>query len=188
MLLLVFLPLPVRALRVGLIQALGASVTFDEFVNPMRGMPVSHAWRGHLSVIFFELGALTQGRTRKDGTAGNPVGEFTIHIEPNWRIEGRRSILCGSDDTTPAIERTLARTVGSTVEDISCVGRLPELNLQLSVGAFLTFSAWKGQPNWTINFWRSRVAMYSQYGKVKFDGAAPNNSFKPNPLRRFVEE
>jgi hypothetical protein len=158
-------------------------MTFEQFVEPMRGLPVSHAWRGHLSVVFLELGSLSPGRTRKNGIAGNPIGEFTIHIEPNWRIEGARSILCGSDDTMPAIERALALVVGTTLKDITCVGRLPELNLQLSVGALLTFSAWKGQPNWTVNRWQPQIAMYSKFGKVKFDGDAPNNSFKPKPLR-----
>ena len=156
---------------------------FEEFVTPIRGLPVSHAWRGHLSVIFLELGALRPGRRRKDGTEGNPIGEFTVHLEPNWRIEGQRSILCGSDDTPRAIERALARLIGSTVERISTAGRLPELQLDLSASRLLTFCAWKGQPNWTINQWSPALAMYSHSGKIKFDSDAHNNSFKPTPLR-----
>ena len=144
---------------------------------------MSHAWRGHLSVVFLEIGMLKAGRTRKDGSMGNPIGEFTVHLEPNWRIEGSRSIACGSDDSVRAIERSLARLIGQKVEDVTCFGRLPELHVRLSSFDLLTFSASKGQPNWTINRWTPEIAMYSQNGKVKFDGDAPNNSFKGMPLR-----
>jgi hypothetical protein len=147
---------------------------FDEFVQPIRGLHVSHAWRGHLSVVFLELGSLSRGKPRRDGTLGNSIGEFTVHIEPNWRIEGPRSIHCGSDDSLPAIERALAQLVGRTVEDITCTGHLPELCLHFNTGSLLTFSAWKGQPNWTINRWRPQIAMYSANSKIKFDGDAPN--------------
>ncbi|MGE6581194.1 hypothetical protein ACQKD0_09275 [Vreelandella aquamarina] len=157
---------------------------FDVFVSSILGKPVAHAWRGHGGTIFLELGVLKPGRTRRDGTTGNAIGEFSIHLEPNWRFEGVRSILCGSDDPHRAIERLLSGVIGSNVESIHHFGRLPELEVVLPSGAFRTFSSGKGQPNWTINRWARPLAMYCQLGKVKFDGGAPNNSFKPNLLRK----
>lgn len=142
---------------------------FQEFVEPLKGLTVSHAWRGHLSMFFLEVGPTKPGKVRRDGSVGNPIGEFTIDIEPNWRFEGRRSILCGSDDSIASIDRFVRGLVGSTVKDLSSFGHLPELELVLSSGRLLTFSAWKGQPNWSINHWRRDAAMYSKFGKIKFD-------------------
>jgi len=123
------------------------------------------------------------GLTRKDGSIGNAIGEFTIHIDPNWRIEGKRSILCGSDETNRSIENALRKLIDSPISGISTIGRLLELEIVLAERVLTTFSAWKGQPNWSINHWASASAAYSQFGSIKFDGGAPNNSFKPSPLR-----
>ena len=156
---------------------------FSAFIQPILDLPVAHAWRGHASTIFLELGSLEAGRIRKDGSTGNARGQFTAHIEPNWRIEGKRSILCGSDETNRAIENALKQFIGNRIVGLSTFGHLPELEITLVDRVLTTCSAWKGQPNWTINDWASRAAMYSQFGKIKFDGGAPNNSFKPRPLR-----
>jgi hypothetical protein len=154
------------------------------FVDSAIGLPVSHAWKGHGSTVFFELGELAPGRKRRDGSTGNPVGQYTLFIEPNWRIEGPRSILCGSDDSRSQILRALEASIGVKTEHIYISGHLPELEVVFSNGRRLkTFSAWKGQPGWTIHRWSPQLALYSQFGQIKLDGGAPNNSFKPNPLR-----
>ena len=153
-------------------------------VNSILELPVSHAWKGHGSTIFFELGNLSPGKKWRDGSDSNSIGEFTLFIEPNWRLEGPRSILCGSDDTSSRILRTLSGVIGNRVETIDIAGHLPELEVVLSNGHRLkTFSAWKGQPGWTIHGWSPQLALYSQFGKIKIDGGAPNKSFKPNLLR-----
>ena len=156
---------------------------FIAFVKPIIELPVSHAWRGHGSTIFLELGQLQPGRTRKDGSIGNAKGEFTISIDPNWRIDGKRSILCGSDDTSRSIEKALQNLVGNRIVGISTICRLPELEILLGKRVLSTFSAWKGQPSWYISHSATGVAMYSHFGRIKFDRGAPNNSFKPTPLR-----
>lgn len=65
------------------------------FAAPLIGLPVAHSWRGYGSAIFLEFGALT-AQTRMNGTPANPRGEMGLMIQWSWRIEGRRSILCGS--------------------------------------------------------------------------------------------
>ena len=156
---------------------------FIAFIKPIIDLPVAHAWRGHGSTIFLELGQLQTGRTRKDGSIGNAKGEFTVFIDPNWRIEGKRSIICGSDDTNRAIENALQSLIGNRIVGIATFGHLQELEITLGDRILATFSAWKGQPGWTIHQWEPVVAMYSRLGKIKFDRGAPNNSFKPTPLR-----
>ena len=139
-------------------------------IEPLIDLPIAHAWRGHYSTIFLELGKLQTGRTRRDGSTGNATGQFTIHLEPNWRLEGKRSIQCGSDDTTRAIDNAILRLVGNKIGAVSVVGRLPELEITTSDFRLCTFSARKGQPNWTINSWSPALAMYCRLGKIALDG------------------
>ena len=142
----------------------------SSLIEPLIDLPIAHAWRGHYSTIFLELGKLQTGRTRRDGSTGNARGQSTIHLEPNWRLEGRRSIQCGSDDTARAIDNALLRLVGTKIGAISVVGRLPELEITISDLRLCTFSARKGQPNWTINSWSPALAMYCRLGRIAFDG------------------
>ena len=157
---------------------------FNEFVVPILDLPISHAWRGHGATIFLELGHLSPGKKRRDGSDSNARGEFTLFIDPGWRFEGKRSILCGSGDSVGSIERMITSTIGTSIAKIATSGRLPELEVFFSDDRrLLTFSTFKGQPGWTIHRWSPQVAAYSQFGSVKFDGDAPNKSFKPNLLR-----
>ena len=142
---------------------------FNAFIQPIINLPISHAWRGHGSTIFLELGQLQVGRTRKDGSTGNARGEFTIHIAPNWRLEGRRSILCGSDDTHRAIEKALQSVIATPIKGLSTFGRLRELEIDLGDRVVTTFSAWKGQTTWDITRWSPAASMHSHFGKLKFE-------------------
>ena len=65
----------------------------------ITGMVISHVWFGHGSALFLELGSLSEGRERKDGSIGNPIGAITVMIDFNWRVERQRSILGGSHDS-----------------------------------------------------------------------------------------
>lgn len=77
-------------------MAMGKSV-FEEFTRDFIGLPLSHIWRGRGSAIFLEFGNLTPATdVRRDGSQKNPQGEAGIMIEWSWRIEGKKSILCGS--------------------------------------------------------------------------------------------
>jgi|SRR5690606_35256064 len=143
---------------------------FGTFVEPMIDLPIAHAWRGHYGTIFLELGQLQAGRKRRDGSIGNSKGAFTIHLEPNWRLEGKRSILCGSADSPRAIDSALQGLIGLTLLAISSYGDLPELEIAAGSLRLRTLSSRKGQPNWTLNRWRRPLAMYCRLGKIAFDG------------------
>ncbi|HEY4010455.1 MAG TPA: hypothetical protein VGM11_09920 [Acidobacteriaceae bacterium] len=57
----------------GLPIAQRTDIDFAEFVKPAVGLPVSHVWRGYGSAIFLELGKLSAGRVRRDGSRGTSV-------------------------------------------------------------------------------------------------------------------
>ena len=121
--------------------------------GPMQsliGMPLSHIWRGYGSALFFEFGKLTATQKR-DGSSGPPEGEMGLMIEWSWRIEGRRSILCGSWSDEKRWDRVFKFLVGCDVTQVALFGRLPEIDVTLSSGAHvLSFMTNKGFPAWTL--------------------------------------
>ena len=125
----------------------GALRTFRE---SLTGLPLSHLWRGHGSAIFLEFGRLIP-RTRRNGEAGNPEGEFGLMIEWSWRIEDRTSILCGSSSDEHLWKQTFDLIRNQTVVDLSVVGRLPEIAIALTgdhyVSSFMTAD---GDPSWSL--------------------------------------
>jgi hypothetical protein len=125
---------------------------FEAFVNPLIGLPVSHIWNGYGSAIFLEFGSLSPStRRRKDGSLGNPKGEFTLMIEWSWRIEGKRRIWGGSWSEAEEWAKLLPRLKDACVTSISLIGRLPEIAVALSNGLHLvSFMTAEGDPEWAI--------------------------------------
>jgi hypothetical protein len=123
---------------------------FEAFVAPLAGLPVAHVWRGYGSAIFLELGALTP-QARLDGSPGEPQGEMGLMIEKSWRIEGRRSILCGSFDDEARWSRAFACLTEARVVGATTFGRLPEIDLALSTGVHVvSLMTAAGEPSWTL--------------------------------------
>jgi hypothetical protein len=128
-----------------------AEPDFNSFVSTLIGLPVSHIWRGYGSAIFLEFGALSRGRTRRDGSAGNPRGEWTLMIEWSWRVEGKRRIWCGSSSEKERWPRAFAYLMGANVKSVSLCGRLPEISLDLSNGLHvLSMMTAEGDPEWGL--------------------------------------
>ena len=125
---------------------------FEAFASPLIGLPVSHIWNGYGSAIFLEFGSLTPSmRRRKDGSAGNPQGEFTLMIEWSWRIEGKRHIWGGSWSEAQQWAKLLPQLKDASVTSISLIGRLPEIAIALSNGLHLvSFMTAQGDPEWAI--------------------------------------
>ena len=116
-------------------------------------MPVSHAWLGHGTCLFLELGDLSEGKVRRNGSIGNPTGEITIIVDFDWRIERKRSILIGSEDTKKRLENAINSLVGSRILSVETIGRIPELQIGLSNSLWVTtYSCNSGQPQWGIIF------------------------------------
>ena len=123
---------------------------FYNFTRGMIGLPVNHLWMGHGSALFLELGDLTP-TMRRDGSDGNPNGEMSVMIEWSWRIEGRRSIICGSWSDEDEWPRGFSVLRNQIVMEVSSFGRLPEIDLKFSNDAHcLSFMTAKGGPVWAI--------------------------------------
>jgi hypothetical protein len=123
---------------------------FDAFAAPLVGLPVSHVWRGHGSAIFLEFGAL-KPTTRRDGSPSHRTGEMGLMIEWSWRIEGKRSILCGSWTDERRWPTALACLTRTTVTKVTLFGRLPELDLAFASGLHLvSLMTGRGDPAWAL--------------------------------------
>jgi hypothetical protein len=153
------------------------TIDFDAFVAPLLGLPVSYIWRGYGSAIFLEFGALHTGRVRRNGSAGNPKGEWTLMIEWSWRIEGKRRVWCGSWSDEDRWERAFTRLRGQPVSEIGLFGRLNELDLGLSNGLHVvSFTTVEGDPEWGLgrktgdeNIWLS-----SKAGRLTSSASTPS--------------
>jgi hypothetical protein len=123
---------------------------FAAFASPLIGQPVSHLWRGHGSALFLEFGNL-HPTPRRDGSNGNQRGEMSLMIEWSWRIEGRRSILCGTWSDERKWPRAFRLLQDATVAAANLFGRLPEIELHLTNDArVLSFMTAEGDPRWTL--------------------------------------
>jgi hypothetical protein len=123
---------------------------FADFCLPLIGMPVNHVWRGYGSAIFLEFGKL-RPTIRLDGKRGNPSGEMSLMVEWSWRIEGVRSILCGSWSDEPLWPKTFAKLKKAKVTEVSLLGRLNEVDVKLSNKIHVvSFCTTEGSPQWTI--------------------------------------
>jgi hypothetical protein len=146
------------------------SAEFEKSIASITGLCVNHIWRGYGSAIFLEIGSLLPGRIRRDGTPGNPIGEFTVCIEWSWRIEGKRRIWCGSWTEEEKWPKTFARLTGSLVESVSLFGRIPEIDVGFSNGLhLLSMMTAEGDPEWGLIDRISSVSFDIRAGRLKID-------------------
>jgi hypothetical protein len=146
------------------------SVEFHKSLAYISGLRVNHIWRGYGSAIFLEIGDLLPGRVRRDGTPGNPKGQFTICIEWSWRIEGKRRIWCGSWTDEKKWPRAFVRLTGSLVQSVSLFGRIPEIDVGFSNGLhLLSFMTAEGDPEWGLIDRINCVSFGTRAGRLKID-------------------
>ena len=123
---------------------------FEAFAAPLIGLPLTHLWRGHGSAIILEFGRLAVGG-RRNGTPGHARGEMSLMVEWSWRVEGRRSVLCGSWSDKRACDRAFALLRDRAVAQVDLFGRLPEIAVEFSGGArLMSFMTAEGDPVWTL--------------------------------------
>ena len=124
-----------------------------EPVKQIEGYKISHAWLGHHSCLFLELGNLTEGKSKKDGSSGNSIGEITVCLDFCWRIEKKRSIYIGTGESKRRLLNAISKIVNTTIVSVTTIGRLSELQIELSNNLWLTtFERYGGQPSWDIQF------------------------------------
>lgn len=127
------------------------SSAFAAFSAPLIGLPVSRIWQAYGSAIFLEFGAV-QPRLRRDGSPGNPRGEWTLMIEWSWRVEGKRKVWCGTFSDGERWPRAFSRLEGASVASVKLYGRLPEIDLGLSNGLHvLSMMTAEGDPAWKLS-------------------------------------
>jgi hypothetical protein len=117
------------------------------------GKSVAHVWLGDYSSLYLELGTLSPGRRRRDGSIGNASGEITIYAGYDWRIERIKSIVGGRNVTAKKRYSIVEGLLQRTIEAIEVSSRIPELQIRFSSGLWLvTFNPNAGQPVWSVSF------------------------------------
>lgn len=121
---------------------------FTKLVEPLVGLTVALPWKGFGSAIFLELGKLQPVEsTRRDHTQG----EACVSIEWNWRVEQASSVLYGSSNSGPRIQRGIAGLQGLTIAGLSITGQVPELTVTFTNGSILrSMVMLTGNPEWSI--------------------------------------
>lgn len=132
------------------------NITTEELkkkIQDFNGMLVSLVWKGYGSSIFLELGTL-----KKENNFKNLLGEASICLEWDWRIENNGKILFGSSNNGTEIARGIKSLVGSNIEKIEIVGEIPELTIDFSNGYRIqTMAMVSGDPHWKF---RQKNATY----------------------------
>ncbi|MBA3712509.1 MAG: hypothetical protein H0W76_08665 [Pyrinomonadaceae bacterium] len=140
---------------------------FNDVTRCVVGMPLSYAWRGYGSAVFFEFGEL-----KPDGK--HLKGEATAMLEWSWRVEKRKSVFFGSFSGDRRITNQLQSLVGREVVDITVDGRLPELVITLSSGVWIhSFTTVEGHPEWTL-FLPDGSCLSSRLGRVELEACNKN--------------
>ena len=149
---------------------------FDEFCAPLMGLQVNNVWQGYGSAIFLEFGRL-EIRPRRDGSPGNPRGEWGLMVEWGWRIEGKRRIWCGSCSDRARWPKVLSRLLHSKVTSISLLGRLPEIDIGLSNGLhILSMMTRESDPEWALFNRQGEhgVTLYVKAGRLALEETLPD--------------
>ena len=152
---------------------------FDSFTAPLIGLPVSHVWRGNGSSLFIEFGklhprSLRDGsvQLRDDGSQSRQNGDWSLMIEWSWRIEGPRSIICGSWSKEGRWPRAFSLLQNATVVSARVFGRLPEIEITFSNRLdVLSFMTSNGDPAWVLFDLRSPRArwIYVRRGSLEIE-------------------
>lgn len=138
------------------------------YLHRCIGLPVSDVWKGYNTAIFLELGRLYPVKGI-NGKRMRNRGEITAMLEWNWRLETARSIAMGSFDSERKIEAKIQDLKGRHIQNISLVGRIPEVYISLSGNRWIhTFALDAGQPEWALLF-RNEGAVTVNQGKIYFE-------------------
>src|SRR5262245_10829694 len=136
---------------------------FAKLVQPLVGLTVALPWKGAGSAIFLELGQLTPVESSRRHHA---AGVACISVEWDWRVEHKSSVLYGSSNTGPRIERGIAGLQGVTIESVSVAGKLPEVIVSFSNGQVLRSMVMDtGDPQWSIRLLDGRY-VFARGGEV----------------------
>lgn len=155
---------------------------FHQLTRALIGLTVSRPWKGYGSAVFFELGELTQAIAPRGGFL---VGAASICVEWDWRVEAATAVLYGSSNSRPQIAAGIAALRGTTVQELTVDGEIPELVIKFSNGHCLrTMVMVTGDPEWSIKLADDQVA-YAQCGEL-YVGAGAEATLTPLAAAAFA--
>jgi len=133
--------------------------------GPIVGLRLSHVWEGYAARIFLEFGKLSpSGHTRRDGSLGNPRGEFKLtnmHSYSGWELSLAGKSLATSEGRWPIRERVLKRLlIGRRLQSVAIEARTRSTRLTFTHGLVLSTENlphcydhephWFHEPHWLL--------------------------------------
>jgi len=120
-------------------------------ISKLLGKKISLAWLSDYTAMYLEIGNLQNGKIYLNGKIGRPIGEYTIYVGYNWRIERSKSIIGGAKFSKTRLERFARMLIGKEIIAINRFGRIPEISIEISRNLWIsTFSMDGEQPEWSI--------------------------------------
>jgi hypothetical protein len=127
----------------------------NRILSRLVGLPITRPWLGIGNTLFLELGRISR-EERERPSGGKYVvrkGRACIWIEPDWRVEGPRSIQFGTGFSDRIIENRLSSFKGARIERIIVEGAVPEITVWLDDGRHVrSFCDWTSQSRWRVGF------------------------------------
>lgn len=145
---------------------------FAQIAGDLVGMKLGLIWQGHGTALFLEFGNLSE-RVRKSGSVGNNlIGEISVGLEFDWRIEKDLRVACGSHADRSSWSEVFADLVGKPVSRIELISDVPELLVVLNErDRLLTCSLHEDGPEWALTDNRLTPALwvYWEDGALRCD-------------------
>ncbi len=117
------------------------------------GKAISHVWLGDYAALYLELGVLSPGRLRHDGSIGNAVGEATVYAGFGWKIESENGLLFASQDRPIYYQMLADRLRDAIVVSIDLTSRGNQLKIELLTADTLTTqTSDTADPAWSVSF------------------------------------
>ncbi len=117
------------------------------------GKPISHVWFGDYSALYLELGELAPGHVRRDGSLGNPIGEVTVYVGFDWRIERKKAAFITSQARPIQYDALIEQFKGAAIVSISLSSSSKELEILFSnSNSLVTQTSDSPDPEWSVGF------------------------------------
>ena len=135
------------------------------FISMLVGKIISHAWYGDYAALYLELGNLSKGHPRKNGSLGNAIGEITVFAGYDWNAEFASSKLRGWGSTIEQRESLASRILGSSIVFANMGIKSNELEIIFSTGVMLVTRKDRSRlPDWSISDTRTNPTTHLSIG------------------------
>lgn len=116
-------------------------------------MPTSHVWFGDYSALYLELGKLTPGRPRPNGSLGNSIGDVTVYAGFGWTIERNMEPIVTSQTRPIQYKALIERLRGASITSIGLRSNGKELEIVFSTSdRLITERSDSSDPEWSVTF------------------------------------